>query len=977
MVKNRNWQRRVEVASARREENKQRKLRKDNRGIYKSMVHDLLDFMDQHRDSITSTAKAQAATADGSLANYVLHVWTDEIPTDSPPFLDMYEENFKEQGKVVGFRKMRSMSMQEEENNNTNGNSNSSSARKGQRCRSGSLGEAPSSGKKKVHPRSKEALAAANQEEEASSLATLRLCRKHFFTGKCSESKGACRFYHYSPQYKTLSMIMSGNSKVENGARETLTISETAYTSSTDESADGEVGGMEMVYYFSIDLKINEQEPKTLCFSELVANELSRKSCGIGSIVYLAVNGVLIFDRYRDGVLPTKALMIERHRSRGESIGEESEGGETNIFESLPGPILEDILVFLPDAAVAMASMVCRSWWNEIGRTSPNLWRHLLQRRSWPCPALKDVGHVDDGGVTFRNEFIHHYTAARDLKSLQAGMASTFFNKTMNDNDVVACQSFAARRGAPQFPNGCIAVEVWSPGALVAAYAQDCSLRLFKAVTRSGTTSVDDNLMFCRELACYRVDPYQNTKRRTCRLVGMGLDDEVIGCLCHVVDERVRKESFLLCVLTREEFLLSDPSAISEGGGGVDLDKEALLVIDICNAVVNYLVTGDEIDDPTMRLIDFLTDGGTVEEVEVLVSQSIAACGGGRFLVEVAISIPNEELDGDDSDIVMMLLQRKLVLFSASAGAILWTGDSTSAGETLSPRHEDMTLSSVRVSQPERRIPVCYFSVVSSTTVPVLAGVVEPNGHVISPQLLGALNNSPIVVEEQPEEGAWELRRMHRRPFVMTQSGVVMVDTFSREIDDEGTMVRSVISFVPNVFDEAASRSSIDLENCDVFRLCFFSTEHIVALCRVQKRRRARSVVVEQPQQQVDGEDTDNDNTEEDENETFRVSLDAIIIHVKSRQQLERVCLLEDLTPEMNPSSLYDVPVFLASDGNTVGLAVGWKGVLLTGSDVRSTHLGRERLSSEDKSKKKKKKLRLSSKGSKKDGFVRGMSVRG
>jgi hypothetical protein len=447
----------------------------------------------------------------------------------------------------------------------------------------------------------------------------------------------------------------------------------------------------------------------------------------------------------------------------------------------------------------------------------------------------------------------------------------------------------------------------------------------------------------------------------------MGLDEEMIGCLCHVLDERIGKESFLLCVLSRDDFLLSDPSAISEGGGGVDLDKEALLVIDVGNAIVNYLVSCDEVDDELLRLIDFLSDGGTVEQVEVLVSLCVAACGAGKFLLEVAISIPNEELDVEDSDIGMMLLDRKLVLFSSSAGAILWTGDSTCIGETLSPRNENMAISCVRMIQPERRLHDCYFSVVSSTSITVLAGVIEPCGNVVSPQIMGTICRSTIQ-EEPEEEGGWRLRGVHQRPMVMTRSDVVVVDVFESEVEEEGIVLKSVISFVPIVHDGAAA-STINIDNCEVFRLCLFSTEHIVALCRVQKKRR-RVTEGRQPggERQHDVDDESNSDID-----LFDVSLDAIIIHVKSRQQLERVCLVDDWTDDM--MLLYDVPVFLVSDGNTVGLGYGWKGVVLTGSDVRSTHLGRR--SSEDKTKKKKKKQRLASKANKKDGFVRGMSVRG
>jgi hypothetical protein len=35
-------------------------------------------------------------------------------------------------------------------------------------------------------------------------------------------------------------------------------------------------------------------------------------------------------------------------------------------------------------------------------------------------------------------------------------------------------------------PNTCVAMEVWSPVEVIAAYSQDCTLRLFKAAERGG-----------------------------------------------------------------------------------------------------------------------------------------------------------------------------------------------------------------------------------------------------------------------------------------------------------------------------------------------------------------------------------------------------------------------------------------------------------------------------------------------------------
>jgi hypothetical protein len=117
-----------------------------------------------------------------------------------------------------------------------------------------------------------------------------------------------------------------------------------------------------------------------------------------------------------------------------------------------------------------------------------------------------------------------------------------------------------------------------------------------------------------------------------------------------------------------------------------------LHVISIGEAVLNYLLSSEEADHRLLRLYDFLTDGGDVSEVEILASHSIKACGYGRFLVEVSISIPSLELDEEED--IMILLDRKVILFSATAEAIVWMGESNPM-DTL-PRHEDMTMVSYR-----------------------------------------------------------------------------------------------------------------------------------------------------------------------------------------------------------------------------------------------------------------------------------------
>jgi hypothetical protein len=58
-------------------------------------------------------------------------------------------------------------------------------------------------------------------------------------------------------------------------------------------------------------------------------------------------------------------------------------------------------------------------------------------------------------------------------------------------------------------------------------------------------------------------------------------------------------------------------------------------------------------------------------------------------------------------------------------------------------------------------------------------------------------------------------------------------------------------------------------------------------------------------------------------------TIDAIVIHVPTRRVIQRVCLVEDENA-VSTSETYDIPVFFTSNGDTMGVGLWWKGVILT-----------------------------------------------
>jgi hypothetical protein len=933
-----NWQRRVEKAETRRHEAKQKKQRSEDKRLYKNMAQELLGLLDRH-----PVAMLKAKDRGRKIQ---LHIWTDSLAADDPPDLLRDDGGGKQQ------RKARSASMESEEGGN---------GKKG-RGRSNSINEKQS--KKKMHPRSKEGLITPENSSQADEIS---LCKPHFFTGKCrlQGQKGGCRLMHCTiSRQKTIYDVCSNGGKTKAPHGESDQISEAEDAVILDEDPDA----MEMVYYFLHASKELRKESDCSIAKGLMES-LVEKQIGIATIVYAALDDVLIFDRNREGVILSDrdflitALGDESVGLRRISVGSEGDDGIDQDLFFLPGPVLEYILTFLPDSAVAVASQVCKSWHFEIGQNSPNLWRHLLERREWPLPEL--LNDSDDSVVPgfntedtthrlFRGAFLQHYAVLRDVVAVQSAVGALSMKRVVREKEMTY-QDFSTRNGAPTFPNRCTSVHVWGPNRILASYADDSSLRLFASVAKVGS-----NDLLCRELICQRVDPYRHTKKRTCQVVAVDLDEEAVGSLCHVMADGVEAEAYIVVILKRDDFLL-----------GEDTDVKPSVIV-VGEAVLNYLLSCDEVDHRVLQLIDFLDDGGDVGEVEVLASHSMIACGHGRFMVEVSISIPMldaDEGEGDQGE-TLHLLARKLVLFSSSVGAIVWMCDSHPLTHEPQSRSEHLMLTCVRRPPPGGSRASCSFAVYgvgSLAPTVIMVGEIEPTGHAISAQHLDSAEAAFVAIQKE----GWDMMGTQMHSILVASSDIVMARTIYREDEDEDENQRieykSFVSFLPR-FKSAGVADYLNLPipgDLEIVRLSSFRDQHIVAICRETVHRSVET-------EGLGGQwfSDDNDTTE------TRTGVIAVILHVPSRREIGRVALFED-TPLFN-SDLPQIPV---NCEDTVGVGVSWKGLIMTGSDVRALTDSSEADPLVDaltpaKAAKGKKKRRQQ-KGSKKDEYARGMSLRG
>jgi hypothetical protein len=224
-----------------------------------------------------------------------------------------------------------------------------------------------------------------------------------------------------------------------------------------------------------------------------------------------------------------------------------------------------------------------------------------------------------------------------------------------------------------------------------------------------------------------------------------------------------------------------------------------------------------------------------------------------------------------------------------------------------------------------------------------------------------AVVEASTLVRNEVLENNWQIYRVHHRPVVITSSDIVVADTLFQEIGGGKKVKKCVLSFYPR-FVQDISYATLALDGeCEAIRMENMQDDYAVVLCRVRE-----SLNPEVTFDTLAGGDT------------ALPSIQAIVIHVSSRKVIHQGCLLDE-DSAFPTSETYDIPIFFTSNGDTVGVGLWWKGVIVTGKDVRdvgsnSMHAVEREQSRSAKKQKKKKQHTIKGK---KDGFARGMSLRG
>lgn len=921
MVKNRNWQNRVEIANERRREAKLRKSKSEDKRKFKGWVQQLLQKLTLHE---TYCSKKQQQC--GSLLP--VHVWADQVSNNiNPEILDFFGNDrptlSSEQQMRFDGRRHRSNSYQEDRQIRSND----------KRMRSNSLNEKPTFREQKSE---------------------VWMCSGHFFTGKCEETNKkrvtSCLHYPSNTEMKTLNDVLQSSKHAEEAQR------------AISDSDGAPTGSTEMIYNLPVQLTYPSND-RVASFSDRLSEALCSANIGLSSVIYITIGGTLVFDRNREGSLldeeidgpelwallsaDTGSPRLVGRDQRSSSVSSESDEVD---FRFLPSTTLEHILCFLPDQSVASACQVCKTWNQEIGQHSPALWKYLLERRNWPIlmdGIDHDTSSPDILTTHYKETFLQHYSVWRDVTALQHGLSSLLQNNSSGSGGSTeyATFDFASRKGARSTDYVCVGIHDWAPHQALAVYAGDCSLHLFEATARGESASLS-----CRELICHRIDPYMNTKKRRCQLAASALDEEYIGCLGHVESVMNESSDSVLIFVSREDFLVGSCSSRPVGG-----EELSMKVIDIRQSIFDCLQNPQEYDNTNSTelvssvMVYYLEAGGELSEVDVQAFGKLTSCGDGCFLVSVSICFPDLNSDGDLPSHVSM---HKLLLFSARTGMIL----------RMCHAHSFGNMSSFRKRHIDGTRDICTISVTASCfrTVNASPYIHTVNVHARAREIENnVIPFCPLPGNDVLEGKSWSAYRLSQ----VTAEFVVVADSY-REIPEAQNDFASryplkekvVVSFVPRATNngEAASVDVLVIEGLRVTQLHHPRDEYIMMTC------------------------LENSPGNVEPSESFNMW--AVLIHIPTRSEVGRQ---QWLPCQELPHSVVCMERTGAEGTTNMFCDLSGKGIVMTGTTIRGVlNRGADEkvfpgaCSPTQKSTKRKKKKTPKLTG-KKDSFTRGMSIRG
>ena len=167
----------------------------------------------------------------------------------------------------------------------------------------------------------------------------------------------------------------------------------------------------------------------------------------------------------------------------GTSINMGDSNQECDKIINLSGPVLELILSYIPDKYSGVVPSNCLTFYDEIGTSSPELWKYLSLHHDWHVLNDADIDDKDPTAI-YKDSFVNNYSVCCCVETLASGMCEVL------NSDVDHCgfkdfsdMKFIANQDARG--NYYINIYFWYERSVLMESRNDYFLRLFNVLEQN------------------------------------------------------------------------------------------------------------------------------------------------------------------------------------------------------------------------------------------------------------------------------------------------------------------------------------------------------------------------------------------------------------------------------------------------------------------------------------------------------------
>jgi hypothetical protein len=471
----------------------------------------------------------------------------------------------------------------------------------------------------------------------------------------------------------------------------------------------------------------------------------------------------------------------------------------------------------------------------------------------------------------------------------------------------------------------------------------DSTLRLFENVSRNSTSGSQSSSAVtptkCRQIACIGALPNSLTqKKSSCFVKSFAIDEDDVCCMFYVKNDEDDLDflSQFLSVVSRDNLVCA-------GNEGL-LDDHSMHQFDLRAMVLDFLLSGP-IDDTNQdhlqtALHDYLAiKDGETSLIKVGFLKTLLSCGKGHFLTHAYIHIPLEELESEEDDSYYERLHssgHRLFLISIKKGKAQIVKAIPFGGNLLDVQIFASEPYKLRIdtNNPSSGRKTCTNLFVINNDEGVNISLTISKSGEIDMQMKSVIDCHQLSQE-------WQVMRA-----IVTSSSVVVVSNY---------LVHDSLGIRLIFFCD---------EGYEIYPVGGHSTKLYDIFCI---REEYVAIIVGTPQPEGENDD------DAIGGEWFGINegkKEVVVFHITSRQEVFRY-------------PLPDVSLSIRCIGDTIAANISNLGFVIAGENARE--VARKTLEGDDENtqtptkttKSKKKRLASLASGRKKDGFARGMSMRG